>query len=482
MDRIAAILRFQWRAYWRRFRRAGNISANNVGVLVLFAGIAVFRYLQQLPAIAAQLSRSETSRYETALTIVFVVWMLPVLGESSRSIMSRDLLHTPLTSIELFLIRLGSVFISPVTWVIVAASLTLCYPISKASHPGTGIVALLLFVLFSLAISLTIAHVLSSGFMRKLLVGALFVLSVVLGGSWLLSGRILSAGPAWWPHKLAAQATVSSRPFGSLAALALLTIVAFGVSLWTFNGSLEPGEARRSQRLTILGLVEFPGRLGGLMKKDLRYFTRSLDLYLVLPIVIMLDIYLATAPDPSAPIFRAVLVFLFLPLFSLVSNCFGLDSPLGFDRYAPLPLSGRDILLSKNLAFASLVVLLFVAIFPFAFLRFDLGVIALGFIEVALMALAYLSWGNWMSVRDPYRMQFYRFSSGGSPIDAIMGLIFGSLPGLLMAYLIYSEGYAAIWKIAMITVVYVAAYYLSITRSGRRFEERREEIRSALFG
>jgi hypothetical protein len=480
MDRIAAILRFQWRAYWRRVQRAGNMSTNNVGVLVLLGVMSVFKYLQQLPGIAAQLAQGKTARYETLLMAVFLVWMFPAMGESRRSITSGALLHTPLTSRELFFIRVGSIFISPVTWAIAAGSLALCYPISKAAHPATGVAALLMFLLFSLGMSLTITHVLSSAFMRRLLLGLVLAGSVVFGGSWLVYGRVSATAFSWWPNQLTANAAVASRPFGSLTILAVMTAAVFGLSLWTFTGSLQPGGDRRSQRFTVLGLIPFPGKFGGLFKKDLRYFSRLLDIYFALPIVILLNIYLASSPEPSAPIFRAVLVALFLPFISMISNCFGLDSPLEFDRYTLLPLSGRDILLSKNLAFGAVLVISFGAIFPLALWKLGAGVAVLGFVEVVLMGLAYLSWGNWMSLRDPYKMQFYRFSAGGSLPDAIMGMLFGSLPGAIMAYLLYWENYGAIWKIMLVILLYLALYYLSVTRAGRRLEERREDIRHAL--
>lgn len=478
MDRVAVILKFQWRAYWRRFQRAGNLTTNNAGVWILFGGIGVFRYLQQLPGVGAQLARSETTRYETLLAGVFLVWMLPVMGESWRSISSRGLLHTPLTPLELFLIRLGSVFVSPVTWVIVACSLALSYPIAKAPNPGTASAALLLFLLFSLAMSLTIAHVLSSAYMRKLLLATLVVLSVGLGTVWIAKGSVSSF--AFWPNQLAAGAAVGSKPFGPVAVLLAMTIAAFGLALWTFTLSLQYAGSRRTQRYTVLGLINFPGRFGSLLKKDLRYFTRLLDIYFIIPIVILFIIYLVSNPNPSPAIFMVVLVILYLPCISMPSNVFGLDSPLGLDRYTLFPLSGRDILLSKNLAFALLFLILVSAIFPLALWKFGAGITALGFIELILMGLAYLSWGNWMSVRDVYKMQFYRFSAGGSPADAIMGMLFGSFPGLILVYVLVRENSGALWKIILLSVVYVALYFFSVTRSGRRLEERREQIRNSL--
>ena len=162
---------------------------------------------------------------------------------------------------------------------------------------------------------------------------------------------------------------------------------------------------------------------------------------------------------------------------SLADNLFGLDSPNGLDRYALFPLSGRDILLSKNLALGLVLIILSGAIFPFALWRFGVGVTAFGIVELLLVGLAYLSWGNWMSVRQPYRMQFYRFSAGGSPADAVIGIFFGSVPGVIMIYLLYREDTGVVWKMCLMTVAYFALYYASLTRSGHRFEERLEAIR-----
>jgi uncharacterized membrane protein YdjX (TVP38/TMEM64 family) len=77
-------------------------------------------------------------------------------------------------------------------------------------------------------------------------------------------------------------------------------------------------------------------------------------------------------------------------------------------------------------------------------------------------------------------MQFYRFSSGGSPADAVIGMFFGSLPGVIMVYLLYQEVSGTSWKIALLLLVYLALYYFSLTRSGRRFEVQREQIRHLL--
>ena len=480
MDRIAAVLRFQWRAYWRRFQRAGNLTTNNAGVWILFGGMGVFKYFQQLPGVGAQLARGETTRYQTLLVGVFLVWMLRVMGESWRSISSRGLLHTPLTSRELFFIRLGSVFVSPASWIIAACSLALVYPLARAAQPLSGVIALFVFIWFSVATSLTIAHVLGSAHMRKFLLGLIVVLSVVVSVVWLAKGKGITGSFTWWPTTLAARAAVAPNALVALTSLAVITALVFVLALWTFTRSLQFAGGRRSQRFTLLGRLEFPGRLGGLVKKDFRYFTRLLDLYFALPVVILFVNYLVWTSEPSPTIFRVVLIVLFLTCLSTAGNVFGLDNPLGLDRYSLFPLSGRDILLSKNLAFVWLFAILGAAVLPFALWRFGVRVTALGVVELILLMLAYVSWGNWMSVRDPYKMQFYRFSAGGSIADALMGLLFGSLPGVIMIYLLHQQNSRASWLILPLAASYLVLYYLSVTRSGRRLEERREHIRNAL--
>ncbi|HSK63452.1 MAG TPA: hypothetical protein VK893_06420, partial [Pyrinomonadaceae bacterium] len=225
MDRVRTILRFQWRAYWRRFRRARNITTSNVGALILVGGLGLLKYLQQLPLAANQLAKGETTRYETLLLIAFLAWMAPVMGESKRSISSEDLLHFPLSTTELFLIRAGSILCSPVVWITAALSFVLCYPAAMAQHPFTGILALLTLWLCGFFASLAIAHVLQSALARKLAIAVLLVGSVTGGLLWLAGKRVELLTLLKWltPHSLATSAAVSTTPLRSLAMLVVVT-------------------------------------------------------------------------------------------------------------------------------------------------------------------------------------------------------------------------------------------------------------------
>ena len=481
MDRVATVLQCQWRAYRRRFRRAGNLTTNNLGALILLGGLGAIRYFQHLPLAAKQLAKGETTRYEALLLVVLLVWMLPVIAESKRSITAGRLVHLPLTVNELFLIRLGSIFCSPLAWIIVAGTLLLAYPLAFAQHPFAGVVAFFVFLMLGLFVSLTITDLLQSGVARKLAFGVVLAASVAGGLLWMGRGAEFSASlKSVLPHRLAANAAVSTTPLISVAILVVVTVLFALLARWTFRSTLQPRAARRSPAFTFFGVLQIPGKFGGLIKKDLTYASRLLDLYLALPLVILFDVYLVSNPAPSATALFVVVALLFTPCLSIAFNAFGLDSPLGLDRYTLLPLSNREKLLSKNLAFAAVMIALFITLLPLSFWKLGTSAVVSGFLELLVVWLAYVTFGNSLSVKQPFKMQFYRFSSGGSPVDALMGMIFGSIPALILVFLLARGSGGAVWQIGVLLVIYAALFYFSLARAARALEHRWEELRRSL--
>lgn len=479
MDRVTGVLKYQWRAYWRRFRGSANLRARNAGVLAPIGALAALRFLQQLPIAASQLERGETARYETLLIVVFLAWMVPVMGETRRTITSRGLLHFPLSTRELFLVRVGSVFCSPLSWIIIALSLTLGYPVAVTHHPVTGVIGLLALLLLGLFTSLTITHLLQAALVRRLSFVALLVVSVVGGLIWLQKQtQFATTLKSRLPHRLAVSAATSPTPLRSVTVLLALTVFFAILALWTFTLTLHSQQARRSQR--VFGLSQLPGKFGGLLKKDLRYSSRLLDVYLVLPIVVLFDMYLVSDAAPSTIAFSIVIALLFFPCVGIAFNLFGLDSALALDRYTLFPLSGKEKLFSKNLAFVVLMFAVLATILPLAFWRLGWRVSFLGLMEFAAITLAYLFCGNWFSVKQPFRMQFYRFASGGSLVDMVIGILIASAPAAFTVYLFAIEDNGMSWKLAAMTLACLALYLLSLSRSARVLDADHEQIRRAL--
>ena len=479
MDKVAGLLDFQWHAYWRRLQRAGNLTRNNVGVLVLLGTLGVLRYHQQLPFAGKQLSIGEASRYRFLLAVVFLLWMLAAIGESRRSISSRALLHFPLSVKSLYFVRLVSVFVSPFSWTVLMCSLVLVHPVSKAPSPFLGITALLLFLLVALLSSLIAADLLIIGWARWLLLVSLIGISAALIAQ-RLTGKSFVAPGQWLPNQLAANVAISSRPAVSLAWLGCLSIIALLVSFWTFAAGLHSQSWRRSQRLALLPSLSMVGKFSGLVRKDLRYSFRLLDLYLAVPIVVLFNVYVISNNAPSPFAFWIAANVVLLPFTSLAFNSFGLDNSLGLDRYSLFPLSSGETLVSKNLSFGFVALVLFGTMLPLGSWKFGPGASVQALMICVLEGLSYLSYGNWLSVNDPFKMQVYRFSSGGSAVDALMGVIIGSLPGALAIYWLYHDETGAWWKILALLILYVGIYLLSLKRSSRALERNWESLRASL--
>ena len=112
--------------------------------------------------------------------------------------------------------------------------------------------------------------------------------------------------------------------------------------------------------------------------------------------------------------------------------------------------------------------------------RFGLRDAGAEIIVVAITLLSHLTWGNIVSVIAPFRMPFYRMSSGAAPLTALAGMTLGSIPAVVVLFLLDQESASSAPGIAVILFLVIAAYLVSLHHSGRRFEHRRHIIAERL--
>jgi hypothetical protein len=124
-------------------------------------------------------------------------------------------------------------------------------------------------------------------------------------------------------------------------------------------------------------------------------------------------------------------------------------------------------------------IVLFATILPLALWKMETWFVLVGFVELVLVGLAYAAYGNCLSVKQPFKMQFYRFASGGSAVDAVMGIIFGSVPAAALIYLLYRQSFIAP-SIVALTLIDVSLYVVSLRWAARVLENEREVIRRAI--
>jgi hypothetical protein len=225
----------------------------------------------------------------------------------------------------------------------------------------------------------------------------------------------------------------TARPLVALAFCAL----AAGVQI---AAALGRHAARRDPHWNLLRYIpQFPGRLGGLVRKNMREILSLLDPYAALFLSIGGGAYrlFGAHPDPEA--FAIVGLLVALTLSTYAQSLFGLElgSGSGMTRYRLLPLGGWEILLSKDIAFLAV---LFVLLLPLDIapgMTFGLVALALGHHSSVLLELPQQRW---------------RFTGGRLlPVGAVQ-----ALGGMALGFLEYERGLVVL---VMAAVGYVVSVY-----------------------
>src|SRR5918994_6971567 len=97
MDRITGIIRYQWRAYWRRFSRARSLTAGNQGITLIITAVLFFKWVSLLGSAAAALSSGDTKLFQALLTAVLLAWLFLPVSTAALGVPLHALLHLPLS-------------------------------------------------------------------------------------------------------------------------------------------------------------------------------------------------------------------------------------------------------------------------------------------------------------------------------------------------------------------------------------------------
>ncbi|MBI4908215.1 MAG: hypothetical protein HY820_31605 [Acidobacteria bacterium] len=293
MKRIVPVLRAIAAVEWRELRSLNAIAANNFFLFcfLLFA-------MQPPSAVFLQV-------------ILGLLLFFPLSVDPLRKIPAERLELLPLDHGEMLRLRLLSVFLSPVLWLLLAITLY-----GGARFRGLSVKLLGLALLANVAV--------------------------------LVSGRLFSAIP----------------------------------------------------RLYLLrDIPELPGKLGGLIQKNVREMLCVLDTYAAAILAFSGIIYRVTASEPNPDLLHGITMLALLALSTYGQRLFALDARAGFVRYRLMPLRGWEILLSKDIAFLLISGIIAAPLAPAG------GIAA---------ALAILTIGHHASVTSPVPQARWRFIAGAS--------------------------------------------------------------------
>jgi hypothetical protein len=205
--------------------------------------------------------------------------------------------------------------------------------------------------------------------------------------------------------------------------------------------------ARRDPHWNLLRYIpQFPGRLGGLVRKNMREILSLLDPYAALLLSIGGGAYrlFGAHPDPEA--FAIIGLLVALTMSTYAQSLFGLEFGSSMTRYRLLPLGGWEILLAKDPAFLAILFVLLLPLDPGPGMTLRLVALALGHHSSVLLELPQQRW---------------RFTGGRLlPVGALQ-----AVGGMALGFLEYQRG-------LVVLVAAAVGYLASLRYYGGRWERR----------
>jgi hypothetical protein len=213
-----------------------------------------------------------------------------------------------------------------------------------------------------------------------------------------------------------------------------------------------------------------------LFRKEVRYVLGLPEHALVLLITLAFCIYLIGGEGLQADALRAVFGILSMIGATSAMNAFGLDGGAGMDRYALSPLTGAQIIRTKNAAFMAVLGAQRAPIIALAIWRFGPREALAAVAETASLAFLLLAWGNVVSVRNP---------TGPDTEPSILNGLIGTAAALLPAagaIGILRGGQDVALKMAAMLGACALLYVGSLRFSGPHFSKNFDRMRALLVG
>jgi hypothetical protein len=476
MAGVALLLKYQWRAYWRRFSRGGGQALSQMLLSSLLGWMIFIKLPPLLLEAANDLALGKTEITAGILLAFGFGWLYLPHEDTNISIAAKNLIRFPLSINTLLAVRALSIFISPVVMIIVTGSLMSLFPFLKSRNPVMGIAAAILFLALAVIVRLCLSHLIGIAAWRKGFLAAAAIIIIPLGASLLASEtqakQWLLAMIHFTPVQLATSAAAAINLQSALIPMLLLmafTATAFFLLLWSFRRSLSAQQVNGSSWIRKIDLIRLPGRLGGLVGKEQRYFLKTYFPWLGLLFALACSLALLKNAIPPI-VFQSAILLVLVTDFDLTTNFFGLDRAWELNRYLIFPLKGKEIAFSKNLGIVVIVAAQLAPMLSLACWRFGWMQAGLGLIEATALLLAHLAWGNLRSVNNPYKMDFLQFSTKENVVYALAGLTFSSLPGVAIIYLVRLNSNHLVIKISSILLLAAVVYLGSMRYAGRKIE------------
>lgn len=496
---FSSIWPYLWRSQWRR--TSGHRKWAGVdGVATALWLVFLAERLVPLAGAARDAMATDpagsgivlASRFLAALQLLWVATFFTMGGALSRAggFSTQHLMHLPIRERSLLAIACAAILSQPLSWGYGLLSFCALPVLVAGPFPLLGALAFLAHFALMVAVGIAAPQVnaaLARSRRASAIVAVVFVLAVcavaLLAPRNLVSAQEVHRWATQTPAGWAARAAVT----GEWVPIALLlvasgAVTAFGFVVFTRTYRRPVSSSRRVQVRSWLPAWFDRGPLRAAVRKEVLYLGRSHDVRVsaVISVSGAALLFLYRDPLPWVPmVLFPLLAYLQL---GIPHNSFGFDGK-NVDRYRLLPLTGRSIVLSKNLAYLGWIGIEVLPLGLACLFRLGAGA-ALGCI-FALFGFAFwtLVWGNPSSIAVPAPRGLGTSDStdqvGGMALLALASLVLAGELTLVVAA--WQEGVARfVIASAAFAAPGVVLWWLLLSRNGRSFDRQAESMRAQL--
>ncbi len=519
-----ALLPYMWTAWWRKLKQQGVWHGANTSAVMVLAFLGFIGVLVSSIVAFKSLRGGSTDQgmmiLEMGLNSALISWLfIPIMIGSAtaegRGLQPARLGQYPLGNGELLTIGILGRLVQPAYWILMGISLISLLPLLACAQPTTGLIAGILFMVFSAMLAWSIelfgSALFSSRRGREMMMLGLFLLSLpviflVMGDftmpdgnitftlrshQWLLLNADADAGLLTRSRLVSPAVWVSETADGSamargLVLLGLVACLSCAVTAFSLRRVMlhPPGSQRKKSRQgkAIGHLGNLPAEIGPLVIKELRYLARTLDHLVGLGVGIIALAWILLRPEHMIYVLPLGAMNIVTNQAAIPLNTFGLDGS-GADRYRLFPLTGRQVILTKNLAFFALMGIHLTPLMVGGLIRGGFSLALCTLLATGAICLLMAVGGNLVSVRSPAPRAFFNFDSkeqAGGGLALVLAMLIWIVPVGIFFGLKWIGMWAANLGMLAFLLVTFLVYWGLLDGGGRRFEQSAENMRERL--
>jgi hypothetical protein len=519
-----AMLPYMWRAWWRKLEMRGvwhGANAATVTALALLGLIgSIFGNIFAFESLRDGATPRGLMVLEGCLNAVLVGWLfVPIMVGSTtaegRGLQPIRMGQFPLKIGDLLAIGLMGRMVQPVYWILAGTSLCVFLPLSVVADPLAGVAAGLLFVAFAALLAWSVELFGSALFSSRhgremMMLGVLLLMipmvlmlnadfdmidgdlfcavgehSVLLlnedaSDGLILKSRIISPS-RWVVGAASGQATLQGI---------LLLAIALATSAWLARVSLRrvmlhPPGTLRSRKGVPRAIGQVRGLsvvMGPLLIKEIRYLSRTLDHLMSVGLSLIALVWILLRPEHMQLVLPLAALNIVVNQAAIPLNNFGLDGS-GADRYRLVPLSGRQVLMTKNLAYFSMVGIHMIPLLLGGIFKGGAMLALATLLGTAAACLITAAGGNVVSIKSPSPRAFFNFDTKeqtGGGLALFLSVLVWVMPAGVYFALVWFGMWAVVLGMTGLLVIAWFIYGAWLTGSGRSFEESGETMRERL--